>query len=486
MGLLVLSNAVLQTRTVRGWIEAKLEERTGFRWSIQSVAWSPWTGLQVREVAAEFQNLQPGSVARPLFFSDDVDVQIHWRGLLDGELALKEVRLRSGRIAIPLQVASLLPTGPAQEPAAEGPEKSPGEERPASPPRRPTRRPGAQPKTPPDERAAEKKPNRKPPPDAVAKSRAPAGHPLRLILDGCEVSLYSLEGRGKGGLALKNVRGELPLAGEDRAGWLESAGVAFGGDMLTESLRTPVVWNRPFLIVPGASFVWAGLEVGFEAAVRTRGIPRFRVEFGAPVASTEAVPVPVWSGLEWGAQTVRLSGRMDGVLSDLNSWEGRGLLEVADLNFKHKGRGESRQFERGSVAMVMQRGVLRIVDARLLSEPLSFLGNAVMLPDGRLRGVMRVVADREHAEAITRIVVGATLTGGWTRSWFEPLMTPDRQFRDLHVQGTFGEATVDVGRKGEELGVDQVWDRMVAFVASEEAETEEGVPSSRPREQLLP
>jgi hypothetical protein len=126
------------------------------------------------------------------------------------------------------------------------------------------------------------------------------------------------------------------------------------------------------------------------------------------------------------------------------------------------------------------------VDARLLSERLSFLGNAIAVPDGRVRGVMRVVADREHAAAITRMAVGSLISGGWTRSWFEPLVTPDRQYRDLHLEGTLNKAMIDVGRKGEEIEVNEAWNRMVAFVKNEVEETERGIKPTRPREQFVP
>jgi hypothetical protein len=134
----------------------------------------------------------------------------------------------------------------------------------------------------------------------------------------------------------------------------------------------------------------------------------------------------------------------------------------------------------------MRGGTFQVVDARLLSERLSFLGNAIVVPDGRVRGVLRIVADRESATAITRLAVGSLLSQGWTRSWFKPLITPDRKFRDLHVEGTLSKAMIDVGRKGEELEVPQAWDRMIAFVRNEEKETEQGVPPTLDREGLIP
>lgn len=159
-------------------------------------------------------------------------------------------------------------------------------------------------------------------------------------------------------------------------------------------------------------------------------------------------------------------------------------MEAAGLRVRQKNRGEDLQFEVARLTGMMLGGTLQVSDARILSERLSFLGNGVILPDGRVLGVMRVVADREYAEAITKVAVGSFIAGGWTRSWLHPLITPDRHYRDIKVRGTTSKATVDVGKKGEELEVNQAWERMVAFVKEEVEETQSGVAPSAPRERI--
>ncbi|MCH2298760.1 MAG: hypothetical protein MK441_12780, partial [SAR324 cluster bacterium] len=44
LGLLVVSNLVLQTSVAQNWVERKLERRSGFEWNIGSLSWTPWTG----------------------------------------------------------------------------------------------------------------------------------------------------------------------------------------------------------------------------------------------------------------------------------------------------------------------------------------------------------------------------------------------------------------------------------------------------------
>lgn len=468
-GILIISNVVLQSGTVRGWFERKLERRSGLEWTIGSLSWTPWSGMQVRDIVAEMRG-EDGEGMRPLYQAD-VDVQPHWGALLEGSLELKEVRLRSGTVAVPIELLALLPEDKEKVAA-----KKKAVVKPDSP--------DPDPKDPPKEREPKSKKvakRKKPAPS----ERPPAKRPMKLIIERCEVSLYSIEGQGKGGFALKNLRAELPLQGEDEGGWLEIDGIALGGKTISGALRVEVEWRRPLLLLPSTSFEWAGLDLQTAGSLRLSGTPRFVVRTQVPTAPLKKTPLELWSGMEVEAGQVLMSGQLAGNLTDPKSWRGDALLQAVDLTLDNQRRGETRAFELARVSTVMQDGAFQIVDARLLSEPLSFLGNGVVLSDGRVRGVMRVVADREHAEVITRFAVGALLTGGWTRSWFEPLITPDRQFRDLHVQGTLSRAVVDVGRKGEELEINQVWSRMVAFVKDEVEETERGILPT-PRDSLLP
>ncbi|MFP6866752.1 MAG: hypothetical protein VCA35_12470 [Roseibacillus sp.] len=483
-GLLIVSNLVLQTKTVRGWFEQKLARKSGLEWTIGYLSWTPWTGFQISEVKAELRNLELQG-ARPLYEVDDIDVQIQWTQVLKGSLGVREIRLKSGRVAIPVELMTLLSkpkekaesSAPEEVPSPPGvkPGPKPGAKKPG--PKDPGRKPGGKG---PDGKTPSAEGTKESPPE-----RPPARSAVKLLIENCEVTLYSITGGGTG-VTLKNLNAELPLAGEDAEGWVAADGLAVGGNSTTEALRMKVAWRRPFLMLPTTTMEWAGLEVQAVGWVRTWGTPRFRAELKVPAAPLETTPVPGWSGLELTAGKVELLGHFAGIVADLHSWQGSAVVEASDLQFGQKVRGDHLTFERGIVTTVMRGGTVQIVDARLLSERLSFLGNAIAVPDGRVRGVMRVVADREHAAAITRMAVGSLISGGWTRSWFEPLVTPDRQYRDLHLEGTLNKAMIDVGRKGEEIEVNEAWNRMVAFVKNEVEETERGIIPTRPREEFVP
>lgn len=472
--LLIASNLVLQTQAARGWFEGKLERRSGLDWTIGSLSWTPWAGIHVGDVKAELLNVEAAGEARPLYQVQEVAVQIYWLEVLNGSLELREIRLKNGRVAIPIELMALLPKEKEEhDPAL-------AEEGADLKPTLPSEKPGPVAGADSTEKDAPQTRN------APVVERPPAARPVKLVIDGCELRLYSISGDAKSELMLKNVRAEVPLAGEDREGWIETDGLYMGGRSLSAPMRSVLEWKRPLLLLPATTMRWAGLEIHSEASIRVRGVPRFFAEVRLPAAPLEATPLPGWPELAVSSQEVTMVSQVGGSLNDFRSWRGSAVIGATHLNVKHKMRTDGLEFELARLTAGMRGGTFQVVDARLLSERLSFLGNAIVVPDGRVRGVLRIVADRESATAITRLAVGSLLSQGWTRSWFKPLITPDRQFRDLHVEGTLSKAMIDVGRKGEQLEVPQAWDRMIVFIRNEEKETEQGVPPTPAREGLIP
>jgi len=446
---------------VRNWVEHKLERRSEWEWNIGSLSWTPWTGIQVRDVSAELPNQESGMTVRSLCRAD-VDVQVYWDALPKGVLEVREIRIRRGRIAIPMELLALLPgrEEPAKEPTA-SPERLPeagGEKNEAGP------EPGGKKLGRQSARSRE-------------EGRPPAGRPSRVILDRCEIGVYSSNGKGKGGFVLHNLGGEVPLQGEDAPGWIECDGVTLGGRVLSGAWRNRIEWRRPFLRLAPTEFDWGGLSVRSEGSIRLRGTPRFLVKIEVPVGPMRmnSVPMAPWSEMGVEAGRIHMKGSLGGALTSLNSWRGDLEVDASDLGLTHAVWGEKLEFEHGKLTASMRGGTLQVIDGRLHSEQLSFLGNGMIVPDGRVRGVLRVVADRDRAAAITRFAVGAMLTGGWTRSWLAPLVTSDRHYRDLQLEGTLDRAVVDVGRKGEHMEVSQAWDRMIAFLKNETEESERGV-----------
>ncbi|MEC9054679.1 MAG: hypothetical protein VX633_05205, partial [Verrucomicrobiota bacterium] len=266
------------------------------------------------------------------------------------------------------------------------------------------------------------------------------------------------------------------------------AGLDLGRYEIGSSWRSRVEWRSPVLIMPPTEFVWEGLPIRVEGSLRMMGSPRFLATVEVPDGPVRMSRVPMvpWPEASLEAGSVQMQGTLGGALTSLGSWRGNLVLKAAGLALTGAGKEERMGFEEGRLMAGMRNGIFQVLDARLHSEQLSFLGNGVLLPDGRVRGVIRVVADQDNASVITRFANGAMWTGGWTRSWLAPLDTPDRYYRDLELKGTVNGAVINTGRNGENLEVSQAWKRMVSFVRNEAREAGQGVATVLEDQPLTP
>ena len=469
-GSLLLSNLVLQMGAVREKIERKLEKRSGVSWAIGSLSWTPWTGVQVRNVAVEAPAFGDGPAARPLCRAE-LDLKVHWRSLLRGALDLREVRVRSGQIAIPMGLLFLLPSEEIQSPAGPSgpsPVPVPRQERKEDLPKPTKKRQKPGPSTGHDKAGL-----------AVAST-------FRIIIDQCDLEVYSNEAEGNPALKLRNFSGELPLGGKDSSGLIRCEGISIGSQFFKVDWASPVQWKHPALNLPPAEIVWNGFTIRSEGVLQMTRTPRFaaRIDIPASERSSDSGTLPSALGLKLQAKRLSLRGALNGRLALLSSWKGDLAVEASGVALGGDKKGQEVFFNEGRMMATMRGGRFNLLEARLQSERLSLLGNGVLLPNGQLGGVMRVVADQDYASMLTRFAIGAMWTGGWTRSWLAPMETPDRYYRDIILQGTVNQAMVDVGRKGETMDLTEAWDRMRVFLRKEALEPEKRT-TARPTEQIF-
>ena len=89
-------------------------------------------------------------------------------------------------------------------------------------------------------------------------------------------------------------------------------------------------------------------------------------------------------------------------------------------------------------------GRLSCLDARLIGDDLSLLGNATLLADGRIAAALRMVTAPEIASTLTQhafpnISPPPVLT---------PLSTPQRVAFDLDLSGNFDHLALQLGKDG--------------------------------------
>ena len=179
-GSLLISNLALQMGAVKGKLEKRLKNRSGVSWKIGSLSWTPWTGVQVRKVVVEGPAAGGSSSVRPLCRAE-LDVKLHLGSLLRGALDLREVRVRSGQIAIPMELLFLLGDKESQSRAMDS--------KPSPVPVPRVERQEGEPKT------ANKKQKPRPSLDHEKASLAAASS-FRVIIDQCDMEVYSNEADG--------------------------------------------------------------------------------------------------------------------------------------------------------------------------------------------------------------------------------------------------------------------------------------------------
>tara|TARA_B100001093_G_C26724039_1_gene969114 strand:- start:364 stop:1266 length:903 start_codon:yes stop_codon:yes gene_type:complete len=299
--------------------------------------------------------------------------------------------------------------------------------------------------------------------------------------------VYSNEAKGTPALNLRNFSGELPLGGKDASGLIRCEGISIGSQFFKVNWASPVQWKHPSLNLPPAEIVWNGFTIRSEGVLQMTRTPRFaaRIDIPASEWASDSGAFPSALGLKLQAKRLSLRGALNGSLARLSSWKGDLAVEARGVALGGDRNGQEVFFNEGRMIATVRGGRFNLLEARLQSERLSFLGNGALLPDGRLGGVMRVVADQDYAALLTRFAIGAMWTGGWTRSWLVPMETPDRYYRDIILQGTVNQTMVDVGRKGEAMDLAQAWNRMRTFLRKEALEPEKRT-TARPAEQIFP
>lgn len=239
------------------------------------------------------------------------------------------------------------------------------------------------------------------------------------------------------------VSGDLPLAGKAADSRMRLGTLQVGGMGVVSGLEFRLSWRAPVLTCAPVEVAVGGVKV--QAAGQfgvLRGVP---FQWVVQVPGQElAVGLPGEAGVIK-AGLAGLRGQLQGYLLMPSTWQGECVGDASGVEAIYG--GASAVFDRAHCGVFMRGGVLSCVDARLLGEELSFLGNGTVMADGRLAGVLRTVVPPGHLEAM----VGRFFPGQSGPLAVTPLSTPQRVAFDLQVSGTVGEVQLQFGPDGPVL-----------------------------------
>ncbi len=416
-----LSNLWLATPWARRWIAVKIERTIGLETRIGSATWSPWNGASLHGV----ELLQPAAlrpaIPIPLARIDTIRLAPVWRAWLRGRLEVRSVSLDHPSFTIPLELLSFL-SGQTATPA---PTATPPPVAQANPP------PAAPPTAPPAIT-----------PPTAAVSPAPPILPPQptgwLHVKNASFALVSV-GRSNPLCELSSFNGSLPIGGDPAQSLIRVGTVSFNGHTAFSNLSSSVDWKNPVLSLRPTELQFHGCRFLVAGKIATlSGLP-LQIEVQIPKQPLAATKLPFDGSVQ--AASIAVNSGLRGLLLAPATWQGDLVTETLDPSLRLA--GHDAKFDRGSAVTVLRGGLLSCVDARLIGDELSVLGNATLLANGSAAGALRIVAPPDNVNAIVRQVFPNV-----TQPSLTSLSTPQRSAFDLAAFGNIGQLFLQLGKDG--------------------------------------
>lgn len=412
-----VSNLFLISPKGRAYVAGHIQRALQLETSVQGSTWSPWNGLTVYGLLIKQPAPLQSVVSAPMLTAESIRIHPDWRALAQRRIAIRGVELRKPDLALPIELLSQIPRPPVEPALAAKPPELAALDHPPNLPA------PAAPVTPP---AA---------PAPIGKPLTPAAPP---VVTTPTVWISISDGRLRIVSAMKKeplyrisrIDGAIPMGGRSARSGLTLGGIGFLGSSVTERVRVPMKWKAPVLhagVIEGGAF---GIACKLEARIGlTPGMPFliggvFPKQEGKEIAFSEALHAKLGS--------VAGKGRIQGLLLAPGSWQGQGLIQALGVETEYA--GQDAHFSHGQALVMFQGGVMRCLDARLVGEESSVLGNAMLLSDGRFAGIARVVAAPQALVAISKF----TQPDG-SDPQLTPLSTPQRAALDMRIFGFPGK-----------------------------------------------
>ena len=438
-------NLFFLTATGRGIVEKKISERFRVECRIGGLSWSPWAGVTISEVSL----LPPEGCGQEeaLAVVDEIALDLSWLSLAAGEkrwdrlevhgvrvnLSVEALRAVMARFEAPVPVRTEVPQETDQRLTQEETPEEP-EERPEDQVRE-------------AEKTAQKSEEKA---DEVDFSPVQPVDDFEGVVVFADVNFRFFSLRAPElAVVVERLEGEVPLWGGERQGRVEVGEVrlAAGSEELSESaLSLPVVWRDREVVVDSGVMKVFGLDLRARALVRMApGFP-FGIQIDLPNQDLDFSPF-----FQRGPSPLEISGLrsrtvLQGYLLSPAAFAGNHASRFEALEFHDLTDGGETRFERGQAVVRATAAGVVMQDCRAIGDEDAILMNGFATFGGEAAATVRIVSSPERARSHEKRVRG---TG---RRWslnFEPLVTPDRLYRDLRLEWRAGEWVIDLGEEGD-------------------------------------
>jgi hypothetical protein len=418
---LLLINLWLACPPGRAWIAGKIQHRVGLEVRIGRTSVWPWSGVALHEVELLQPPVLRAAVSEPLGRIATMRLTPVWREWFRGKRELRAVLLDSPQLVVPVELLADLAKSKTPAPVSAPPAVVPPAAVVVAPPfvGPPAPTPPTSPPTPPK----------------VSTILKPTAW---LHLKNASFSLFSAAS-GKSLIDITGLSGSIPIAGSSAESTLIVHSIRAGGEEFMSDLSSSLEWEHPLLSLKPIETEIHDIKVTLAGKLgMLSGLP-LQIEALLPRQALESISLPANNVAS--AEVIAANARFRGLLLAPGTWQGDFIAEAEAPSGSIA--GHEVKFDHGSSVSVLRGGLLSCVDARLIGDDLSFLGNGSLLADGRLAAALRMVAAPESLTAIAgrtfKLPQGASLT---------PLSTPQRAAFDLEAAGNISQIFLRLGREG--------------------------------------
>lgn len=431
--LLVFGNLIGATPLATGIIEERIERHLGLGLDceIAGLGWTPWSGGVVRDL-----KLRSSQSNSPFVEVGKVTIDPSWRSMLQRKkrfdsliienvtlnLTLEELReILAARKARPQIVQPKVTEKSSKKNEEEDEEKEPKLE-------------------------AKENPDSQKSDPTISSRPSPVTVPVddfegEVILKNIALKFSSTK-HPELAVELDEIEGEIPLWGQERSGRIIFSKVRIGNDGNTEKLDLPLTWKKQGLEINESQMHILGVTFSLAASVRlTQGLP-FGIGVDLPAQrinftsmGNNAPPIDL--------DQFRCSNKLQGYLLYPSLLHGSSRSQVGKTDFRDAKDGSHIRFDHGRAELTLNPAGLYARDFHLIGSEEAILGNGHLSSSGEGAAVVRIVASPERAEGYAKRVKSVS------RDWelaFEPLITPDRLYRDLLFDLSNGTLVFDIGK----------------------------------------
>lgn len=427
----------------------KIEEKIGLPCRLKSVTWSPWSGV----TASEFRVFAPDQLEKEeaILAVGETRIDMSWSSLLKGKKCWERLEVDQLELDVSLEVLSGILGRSMATPSRQEPAARPIDEDYLSAPG-------------PSEKSEDQSVNVPP----LAREDVPVGvdheNPSStaaedfegvVILSNARVKIYS-ERAPALFLTLEKIEGEIPLWGGSREGELSCEKIEISEVVSEVGFSIPLLWRNDAVSVVEQSLKVFGLDLQLSAAVKvTAGFPAgFQIKLPEQQIDLSSVFRERKSPLSVGSLTSR--SRLQGFLSFPASFKGSSVTRFEDLVIEDPRDEGDMRFDRGVAIFVVSAAGIVARDIRAVGEQDAVLANGFASAKGEAAATVRIVSSPDRAESHAKRV---RMAHGNLLMEFQPLITPDREFRDIRIEARDGTLMMD-------LGEDRSW---VSFFAAAKA-----------------